>query len=113
MQDTSQEDWLDRQLREASPYIDDAGFTGRVMAKLPTPQRHRPPARAAVLVALTVLGSFIAYVISDGGRFLVQELIRLATLPMWWLLITALTSGVFIAVLGVAVALSKSRELQY
>jgi len=29
------DDTLDRQLREAAPYIDDEGFTARVMAKLP------------------------------------------------------------------------------
>ena len=29
------DDTLDRQLRDAAPYIDDEGFTARVMARLP------------------------------------------------------------------------------
>jgi hypothetical protein len=112
MQNTSQEDLLDQQLREATPYIDDAGFTRGVMAKLPAPRRQRWPVRATILIGLTILGSVMAYVISGGGRFLVQELMHLAALPIWWVLLTALSTGVLIAVLGFAAALFKSRELQ-
>jgi hypothetical protein len=112
MQNTSQEDWLDRQLREAAPYIDDNEFTRGVMAQLPAPRQQRRPARAIILLGLTILGSLLAYVVSDGGRFVTHELMRLATLPMWWLLLAALSSGVFVAVIGFAAAISKSRELQ-
>ena len=35
MDEQLQEDWLDRRLREEMPYIDDAGFTARVVQKLP------------------------------------------------------------------------------
>ena len=113
MQNTNQEDWLDRQLREAAPYIDDNGFTKRVMAELPAPRREPHIARAVILIGLSILGSLIAYIISGGGRFIVQELMRLATLPTWWLLLGALASGVFVAGIGFAAAISKSRELQY
>ena len=68
MEQTSQEDWLDRQLREAAPYIDDDGFSKRVLAQLPAPRPQRRSARAIILMGLTVLGSIIAYIISDGGR---------------------------------------------
>ena len=108
MQNTSQEDWLDRQLREAAPYIDDDGFTRGVMAQLPAPRQQRP-ARATILLGLTILGSLLAYVVSGGGRFITHELMRLATLPMWWLLLAALSSGVFVAAIGFAAALSKTR----
>jgi hypothetical protein len=113
MQNTIQEDWLDRQLREANPYIDDDGFTRAVLAKLPPPRRELRPVRATILIGLTILGSLMAYVISGGGRLLVHETIRLAALPMWWLLLVALSSGVLIAALGFAAALTKTRELQY
>src|SRR5437867_5319059 len=33
--------WLDQQLRDAAPYIDDDGFTARVLQKLPAPGRQR------------------------------------------------------------------------
>jgi hypothetical protein len=112
MNETNQEDWLDRQLREATPYIDDDGFTKRVVRKLPAPRQPRLSSRAIILIGLTVLGSLIAYIISDGGRFVTHELIRLATLPMWWLLLAALASGALVTVIGFAAALSKSRELQ-
>jgi hypothetical protein len=113
MQNTNEEDWLDRKLREATPYIDDAGFTRGVLAKLPPPRRQLRPVRAAILISLSILGSLLACVISGGGRFLVHELMRLAALPMWWLLLAALSSGVFIAAIGFAAALSKTRELRF
>ena len=37
MDEIEQEDWLDRKLREAAPYIDDDGFTARVMEAIPAP----------------------------------------------------------------------------
>ena len=37
MKQVNQEDWLDRELREAAPYIDDEGFTARVLQQLPPP----------------------------------------------------------------------------
>jgi hypothetical protein len=113
MEETSQEDWLDRRLREAAPYIDDDGFTKRVLARLPAPRQQSRSARAIILIGLSVLGSLIAYIISDGGRFLVHELMRLAILPVWWLLLAALASGVLVAAIGFAAALFKIRELQY
>jgi hypothetical protein len=112
MEDINQEDWLDRQLREGTPYIDDAGFTKRVVTKLPAPRQPRPSSRAVILIGLTVLGSLMAYIISDGGRFVTHELIRLATLPIWWLLLVALASGALVTAIGFAAALSKSHELQ-
>ena len=35
MDDQFQEDWLDTRLREEAPYIDDGGFTARVIQQLP------------------------------------------------------------------------------
>ena len=35
MDEKLQEDWLDARLRDEAPYIDDAGFTARVVQKLP------------------------------------------------------------------------------
>jgi hypothetical protein len=112
MDKRTEEDWLDRQLREAAPYIDDDGFTRRVLGKLPAPRRRRSSSRAVILIGLTLLGSLIAYVISDGGRFVTEELMRLAALPMWWIFLLALASGALVTAIGFAAALSKSRELQ-
>jgi len=58
---------LDRRLREATPYIDDEGFTARVMAKLPAAPREPRWLRAMILLGLALLGSGIAYLL--GGPF--------------------------------------------
>ncbi len=86
MDEIKQEDWLDRQLREAAPYIDDEGFTARILQQ--------------------------AYLLSDGGRFLVVEATRLTTLPTLWLFVLALGSGILAMAGGVIAAIAKTRELQ-
>jgi hypothetical protein len=112
MDETTQEDWLDRQLREAAPYIDDDGFTARVLQQLPAPNRSRRSMRGVILLGITVLASAIAYILSDGGRFISDDLMRLAAWPMQWLLLLALASGILVTAIGSVAAISKSRELQ-
>ena len=54
---------LDRQLREAAPYIDDDGFTARVMARLPAARREPRWLRAMILLGMTLLGSGVVYLL--------------------------------------------------
>ena len=108
MDEVNEEDALDRQLREAAPYIDDAGFTTRVLQKLPAPRRRRDSLRAVILLGITLLASALAYVLSDGGRFVSVSIERLAILPMLWLFALALASGVVMTGLGLAAALSSN-----
>ena len=112
MDEIKQEDWLDRQLREAAPYIYDEGFTVRVLRQLPPPRHSQRSFRGAILLTTTLLASVLAYVLSDGGRFLVVEATRLTTLPTLWLFALALGSGVLVMAGGVIAAISKTRELQ-
>jgi anti-sigma factor RsiW len=112
MDEIKQEDWLDRQLREAAPYIDDEGFTARVLQQLPRPRHSRRSFRGAILLAITLLASILAYLLSDGGRFLVVAVTRLTTLPTLWLFVLALGSGILVMAGGVIAAISKTRELQ-
>ena len=112
MDEKQQENWLDRQLREAAPYIDDEGFTARVLQQLPAPHRSRRSLRSAILLGVTLLASVLAYLLSDGGRFLVVAATRLTTLPTLWLLVLALSSGILVMAGGVIAAISKARELQ-
>jgi hypothetical protein len=113
MDEKQQEDWLDRQLREAAPYIDDNGFTARVLQQLPPPRRARGSFRGAILLAVTVLATVLAYLLSDGGRFLIVTAARLMALPPLWLFIMALASGILVMAGGVIAAISKAREVQY
>ena len=112
MDEIKQEDWLDRQLREAAPYIDDEGFTGRVLQQLPPPRHARRSFRSAILLAITLLASVLAYILSDGARFLVVEATRLTTLPTLWLFVLALGSGILVMAGGVIAAISKTKQLQ-
>jgi hypothetical protein len=110
MDEKQQENSLDQQLREAAPYIDDEGFTARVLQQLPPPRRGRDSLRAAILLGITLVASTLAYVLSDGGRFLVVAMARLTALPTLWLLALAFGSGLFFMAGGVVVALFKASE---
>ena len=112
MNETQQEDWLDRQLREAAPYIDDAGFTVAVIAKLPAPRQKRVSLRGTILVGITLVGCVLAYNLSNGGSFIITSIGRVVTLPVLWLLAFAFASGILITAGGLVAAISKSREPQ-
>src|SRR5262245_16027170 len=112
MKEVNQEDWLDQQLREAAPYIDDEGFTARVLQQLPPPRRGTDLLRAAILLGMTFLASVLAYVVSGGGRFVSNTFERLATLPVLWIFALALATGLMIAAVGATAALSQGRASQ-
>jgi hypothetical protein len=105
------EDQLDRQLREAAPYIDDGGFTARVVSKLPAPGRASRSMRGIIMVAITALGSAIAYAIS-GGRFVNEAIMRLSTFPIWILLVFAFGCGLVVGGCAVIAAIRKTPEVR-
>ncbi len=112
MNEKNQEEWLDRRLREAVPYIEDDGFTARVLRKLPPAKLRDQSLRSIILIGLTALGSALAYVLSDGGRFVVIEMSRLATIPTLWLFAVALGSGILVMTGGLIASISKTTDLQ-
>jgi hypothetical protein len=79
----AEEDWLDALLaRDAASaphtaYIEDAGFTASVMAKLPA-ARARVPYRW-IVPAMGVLGFLIGVVLFSGGENLTVSLVRLVS----------------------------------
>ena len=112
MDEISEEDQLDRQLREAAPYLDDDGFTARVLHQLPASGGTRRSFRGAILLATALLASALAYVASDGGRFLIVAMERLVTLPTEWLFALVLGSGLLVMTAGAIAAIAKASELQ-
>jgi hypothetical protein len=111
MPGVNREEWLDRQLRDAAPYIDDAGFTARVLKKLPAPQVRGESFRSIILLGITLVASTLAYVLSDGGRFIAVTMERTAALlPTMWILALAAACGLLITGVGLAAAVSKTRE---
>ena len=103
---------LDRQLREAALYIDDEGFTARVMARLPAARREPRWLRAMILLGLTLLGSGIAYLLSGGGRFVREGMIQLSDFPIWLVLVFAFGCGLVVGAFAVIVAVRKTPEVR-
>ena len=103
---------LDRQLREAVPYINDDGFTARVMARLPAASREPRWLRAMVLVGLALLGSGVAYLLSGGGRFVRDGMIQMTDFPIWLLLIFAFGCGLVVGAFAVIFAIRKTPEVR-
>jgi hypothetical protein len=102
---------LDRQLREAVPYINDDGFTGRVIARLPAARSEPRWLRAMIVLGLALLGTGIAYLI--GGGHLVREgLVDLANFPIWLLLVFAFGCGLVVGAFAVIFAIRKTPEVR-
>ena len=107
-----QDDWLDKKLQEAAPYIEDDGFTARVLRSLPQPVRRIEFLRSFILVAMSALASALTYVLSDGGRFIVVEMFRLTTIPTVWVVVFALASGMIVMAGGIFAAMYKTHQIQ-
>ena len=101
---------LDRQLRDALPYIDDEGFTARVMATLPQARREPRWLRAMILIGLAALGSGVAYLLSGAGRFVREGMLQLAGFPIWLLLVFAFGCGLVVGAFAVIFAIRKTPE---
>jgi hypothetical protein len=71
-------DWLDEALRETPRYIDDAGFTARVVAALPPARSKLAWKRHAILGAVTAVALAVGLVVLPGGRFVVDCVVELA-----------------------------------
>jgi hypothetical protein len=109
MEQFIEDEELDRQLREAVPYIDDKGFTARVLKQLPT-QTAPMRVRGVILVGAAVLASMLAYFLSGGGRFVSDFVVRVSELPMLWLLIITFVGGLVVGAFGLIAAVFKMRE---
>ena len=109
MDEQLQEDWLERRLREETPYIDDAGFTARVVQKLPAPG-HRHFFRGWILIGITLLASIVTYFASDGGRFLIVAAYRLAAMPLLFISLVAIGGTLLATAVAASAALSTVRE---
>ena len=108
MDEQLQEDWLEARLRQEMPYIDDEGFTARVVQKLPAPASRRS-FRETILICVTLLASIVTYLVSDGGRFLVIAIYRLAAMPLLFVGLVALCCALLATAVAAGAALSNVR----
>jgi fatty acid desaturase len=108
MDENLQEDWLDARLRDEAPYLDDAGFTSRVVQKLPT--RHvRRSYRAFILLGITLAACLAAYWLAGGSSFAFNTYTNVAMMPVVWMWASAAAVGVLVMAGGLAAALSRAR----
>ena len=103
------EDWLDTRLRDAAPYIVDAGFTERVVKQLPRGRALRTQ-RAIILLTATIVSVVIAYFGSGEGWFVREALVRAATLPPLTVFGFVLACGLLLIVGGLWAALTQTRD---
>ena len=103
---------LDRQLREAVPYINDDGFTTRVIARLPAARPEPQWLRAMIVLGLALLGTGIAYFLSGGGSFVRQGVIQIADFPIWLLLVFAFGCGLVVGAFAIIFAIRKTPEVR-
>ena len=103
---------LDRKLREAAPYINDDGFTARVMARLSAERRDPQWLRAMIVLGLALLGSGVAYLLSGGGRVVREGMIQMADFPIWLLLVFAFGCGLVVGAFAVIFAIRKTPEVR-
>ena len=105
------EAWLDAKLRDEMPYIDDDGFTSRVGQQLPV-RRRSSKTRAAILLSATVLAAVIAYVVADGGAFVMDVVGWFAVKPLASLYLITILCGLLVTGVALFFAVSRSRKLR-
>src|SRR5262245_11068281 len=103
---------LDRQLRDAVPYMNDDALLARVTARLPAARREPQWLPAMTVVGLALLGSGVAYLLSGGGRFVRDGMIQMTDFPIWFLLIFAFGCGLVVGAFAVIFAIRKTPEVR-
>lgn len=109
MDDKLQEDWLDARLRDEAPYIDDAGFTSRVVQKLPTRQVRRSY-RAFILLGITLAACLGAFFLAGGNSFFIETFTNVAMMPVTVMWICAGAAAVLVMAGGLVAAMSRTRR---
>ena len=100
---------LEQLLSQDDDYIEDGGFTARVLEALPPPRSAGQRVRAVILIGATLLAGLIALVLLGGGQALLAafgELLRyrpfVSEVPL-----TALALLVLLVCGGVAATLAE------
>ncbi len=103
------DDLLDARLRDETPYIDDAGFTARVMKQLPHRRLSWSTQRAFIIFAATIVSVVIAYFASGEGMFVHDAFAQAANLRPVQLLLLVFTCGTGMTIAGLWAALTRTR----
>jgi hypothetical protein len=104
------DDLLDARLRDETPYIDDAGFTGRVMKQLPQRRLSWNKQRAVVILVATIVSVVVAYFASDQGMFVHDAFARMSGLRPLQSLLVILVCGMAMTIAGLWAALTRRHD---
>ncbi len=102
-----QADWLDAKLRDEMPYIDDAGFTARVVQQLPARRHASRLLRTAIMMGVTILACVMAYFLTDRGAVLANSAAFLFAMPSLTLWAIAGGCALVLTLLGAYFALNR------
>ena len=100
---------LDARFRDEAPYIDDAGFTARVMKQLPRRRVSWVSQRSIVILAATILSVVVAYFASGEGMFIHDAFARISTLQQLQLILIIVACGITMTIAGLWAALGRER----
>ena len=111
MEEKVQEDWLDARLRDDAPYIDDAGFTSRVVQKMPARQVRRSY-RAFILIGITLIACLAAFRLTGGSSFFVEGITYVTMMPVTkiWLCVGAVAALIMAGSLAAAYSRLRGRS---
>jgi hypothetical protein len=101
---------LDTRLREEMPYLDDGGFTARVMKQLPRRRFSLSTQRNLVIFVATIMSVVIAYFASGEGMFVHDAFARAATLQPLQLLLIICACATVMTIAGLWAALTRARD---
>ena len=101
---------LDAKLRDEMPYIDDAGFTARVMQKLPRQRLALTTQRSLIILAAAIVSVVTAYFASGEGMFVRQAMGHLALLTPLQNLLVLLSSGMCLTIASLWAAVVAARN---
>jgi len=104
------EDLLDARLRDETPYIDDAGFTRRVMKQLPRRRVSWSTQRSFIILVATILSVVLAYVASGEGMFVHDAFARMSGLRPLQLLLVIFACGMAMTIAGLWAALTRRHD---
>ncbi len=89
MKDREKEDLLEMSLSEPDPYIDDDGFSKRVLQKLPAREERPEWLKAVILLSAAALSSLCALILLPDTQIigtLIEEIVSFSTLDLTLLL---------------------------
>ncbi len=101
---------LDARFREETRYIDDAGFTNRVLQQLPDSPSAVRNHRSLVIFLSAVVSVIVAYFASGEGFFVRETLLRAGTLSPLTVIVTAAVTGLVMTTFALWAALDRTRD---